>query len=327
MSRTFFRRIWPWGGAREDTGHDPVSTDQVLLELVAWLHRDRKAHQRRRAMGLATLALLAMLLVAGLSGVNLGNLLESAEDADKPLFGVVKIEGAIGGTDGADPGRTVAAMRKAFEHDDVVRVVLSIDSPGGSPHSADRIAMGLERLREEYPDTPVDAVIHTAGASAAYMIAVHADRVIAGTYSRVGSIGAKMTGWDLHKLAERWDVNQTVYASGALKDMGNPFQAPDEIEQRKAQQLVDVVANAFADDVLAQRGEKIALSREALTTGEIWLGREALALGLVDETGTMERLLEDNNARAERLLQPLAKTLSSAIRTLGTGVPVLEAGW
>lgn len=57
------------------------------------------------------------------------------------------------------------------------------------------------------------------------MLALHADKIVAGRYSLVGSIGAVVTGWDFHKLAEKSDVNQRIYASGVHKNMLNPFVA------------------------------------------------------------------------------------------------------
>ena len=55
----------------------------------------------------------------------------------------------------------------------------SIDSPGGAPLEAERISFVIERLRQEH-EKPVYAVIQNVGASAAYMIAVQADKVYAG---------------------------------------------------------------------------------------------------------------------------------------------------
>jgi protease-4 len=70
---------------------------------------------------------------------------------------------------------------------------------------------------------PIYAAIQNVGASAAYMIAMNTDRIYAGRYSLVGSIGAVMSSWDVHKALNKFDIHQDVYASGQLKSMLNPF--------------------------------------------------------------------------------------------------------
>ena len=83
------------------------------------------------------------------------------------------------------------------------------------------------------------AVINNLGASAAYMVALNADRIIAAKYSFVGSIGAIMAPWQLDKAIAKVDVAQRVYASGKLKAFLNPFTPVSPEVDRKAQQLVD----------------------------------------------------------------------------------------
>ena len=330
-------RIFRRESRQTDNLQGAVDRDTVLLEFALSLRQERRERKRRRAMQLVTIFGLLVMLAAMLSGAKIGDLLKDADEKEKPLFGVVEVSGVIGGTDGVDPARTIAALEKAFEHEEVERVILLIDSMGGSPHTAERIVMAMDRLAAEHPDKPLDAVINTGGASAAYLIAVHAERVIAGNYSTVGSIGAKMAGWDLHGLAGRFDVHQRVYASGSLKDMLNPFTEEDEAERRKAQEIVDQAAAYFADDVLGQRGDKIKLSREALTTGEIWMGKQALALGLIDEIGTLESLVEAHGARteefrvrpplAERLVKSVTRVITGALWPQAAGAPTIEARW
>ena len=80
---------------------------------------------------------------------------------------------------------------------------------------------------------------------------------MAGRYSLVGSIGAVITGWDFHKLAEKWDVNQRIYASGIHKNMLNPFAAMSKESEAKAQQMVDQMAVVFDAEFKAKARRKI----------------------------------------------------------------------
>src|SRR5439155_18554799 len=136
------------------------------------------------------------------------------------VVGVVRIDGEISAQSVASAKRVIPILEKAFANPSVKAVVLSIDSPGGAPAESERIYTAVEYLKRKH-QKPVVAVINNMGASAAYMIAIHADRIYAAKYSLVGSIGAIITAWDLHRAIERVDVAQRVYASGQLKSLLN----------------------------------------------------------------------------------------------------------
>jgi protease-4 len=122
------------------------------------------------------------------------------------------------------------------------------------------------------------------------LIALHADKIYAGQYSLVGSVGAVLAGWDLHRAAERLDVSQRLYASGPLKSMLSPFQPVTELADAKARALIREIGDVFVSEVKRLRGEKLSTTVD-VGTGEVWLGPDAKRLGLIDEIGTMEEVI------------------------------------
>lgn len=206
------------------------------------------------------------------------------------VVGIVRINGPIAANSDASADKIVPALQKAFANGNVKAVVLSIDSPGGSPVESERIYDALAMLRKRFPK-PAVAVIHNLGASAAYMIAIHADKIIAGKYSLVGSIGAVMAPWQLDRAIARFDVAQHVYASGPLKAFLNPFSPMTPEVDAKAHQLVDQMGRVFLAEVRAARGQRLTQGVD-FGTGEIWSGSEAFALGLVDSVGTLDEYVD-----------------------------------
>jgi len=206
------------------------------------------------------------------------------------VVGVVRVDGQIAAGSLASADRIIPALRDAFESRRVQAVVLSIDSPGGSPVEAERIYRMIEAYKQSHPK-PVVAVINNIGASAAFMIALHCDTIVAGDYSLVGSIGAIMSGWDLHRAIDRLDVAQRVYASGALKSMLDPFLPMSTEADEKAKDLVMQMGRQFVADLNATRGAKLKPDVD-YGTGEVWGGSEALNLGLVDERGTLDEYVQ-----------------------------------
>lgn len=284
------------------------SKDRLIGEVI----KDYAWRRRWRLLTWVGISLLFGLgLVRALSALNL------------PTFGnqvvVVDIEGQIGKGAVASAATVIPVLREAFENDRVKVVVLEINSPGGSPAEAERIFTEMARLKAKHPK-PVISVIDELGASAAYMIAMHTDKIIAGRYSLVGSIGAILTGWDVHGLADRFDVKQQVYASGPLKDSLNPMRSPTEEEKKVLQELVDGAGATFIEDVKQQRGKK--LKRFDIFTGQVWNGNGALAIGLIDELGTLESVTNGYNTLTVTRVGPVRGKLfgASYVHELGAGI-------
>lgn len=246
------------------------------------------------------------------------------------VVGVVRIEGPIASNERASAESIVPLLEKAFANPNVKAVVLSIDSPGGAPVESERIYTAIGSLKRKHPK-PVVAVINNIGASAAFLIALHADKIVAGKYSLVGSIGAIMAPWQLDRAIAKFDVTQRVYASGKLKSFLNPFTPVSPEVDVKAQKLVDQLGTFFLDEVKAKRGSRLKQGID-VATGEVWPGPEAKDLGLVDSVGTLDEYVSatwgmrtyDFGPSAQGL-QFLGRTLQDAlvgsVQRLATSVP------
>lgn len=274
--------------ASPDEGSVKPSEDTIARHLTGQLLSDvltELAAQRRwRFFTRALYVFLVLVAVAyATMQANGGSL---SFGSSKPSVAVVGIRGAIFGDSIAGAAKVIPALKKAFESPDVKGVILKIDSGGGAPSEAERIGALIEDLRKKHPK-PVIAVIDSVGASAAYLIAVSADSIIAGRYSLVGSIGAILTSWDAHKTIQRLDLEQKVYASGELKGMLNQFTAATPEGEAKAQHMVNEIGRLFLKQVVERRGSKLKAGVN-FATGEAWTGAEAKDLGLVDHLGTEE---------------------------------------
>ena len=296
--KSLWRRIF--GDKLEDTGDiapaTAASSDQVLHSIANTFLRDymieRKSERkwkRFKKIGISTLMLIFFLYYLGLTFLLTGQTIFNTND---PVVGVVKIVGAIGQGKQASADEVVPALTKAFEKSTVKAVVLSIDSPGGAPVESERINSAIRNLKKKHPDKPLITVIDNLGASAAYMIAMEGDRVVAGRYSLVGSIGAVIQSWDVHKVMEKLDVKQKTFASGEFKSLLNPFVPPSEEGDKKAQFLVDSIGVQFKNDMVERRKAKLKPEIK-YDTGEVWTGVVAKDIGLVDELGTVETIVAE----------------------------------
>ena len=199
---------------------------------------------------------------------------------------VMRLYGPIGGS-----GRTVEQVelaRRLRESSRVPAVVLDIDSPGGSATASDELLIAFERLAAR---KPLVASIRGTGASGAYLAAMAAHRILANPHAVIGSIGVISAGPRLPRLLDRLGVTVSESRAGRLKGMGAPWRDETDEERAKEQEIVDAFYDAFVGRVAVGRKMSDERVRE-LATGEIWLGKRALELGLVDELGDLERAVE-----------------------------------
>lgn len=237
-----------------------------------------------------TVILLFMLAAAVLWVAVYGPLIGLTAQPTTKVIGVVTIDGVIGRGSDAGADSVVPAISEACGNARVHAVVLRINSPGGSPSEADRIGRAIETCRRDGERKEVVAVIEGAGASAAYMVAVRADHVVAGEYSQVGSIGAVMRSFDAAEAVGRLGVHERVFASGALKAGNSAWSGNTPEQDALNQAMVDEAAGLFADMVRAARGDRLREEPD-LFSGRTWLGDKAQALGLIDEVAVYEEVL------------------------------------
>jgi protease IV len=296
----FVRRSWTWlhtwwsrrGESTRALDRLPVGElDSSLVFRAAMLDllTDRRSERRSknwRGFMYFLMFALPMLVYGGMYAWSAGLRFGPAND----VVGVVRLEGEMADGALASAERGIPALRKAFESNHVRGVVLSIDSPGGAPLEAERIYKAIETFRKAHPK-PVVAVINNLGASAAYMVALHADQIVAGNYSLVGSVGAILSGWDAHQALNRLGLSQRVYASGELKSLMNPFVPMSPQSERKARDLVEQMGGAFVAELKQHRQARLAPGVD-FASGGVWGGAEAKRLGLVDEVATIDQVVQ-----------------------------------
>lgn len=200
---------------------------------------------------------------------------------------VINVRGMIADEESASADNIVGALRNAFEDPATQGVVLRINSPGGSPVQSGYIYDEIRRLRGEYPDTKLYAVITDLGASGAYYIASAADEIYADKSSLVGSIGVTAATFGFVETMEKLGVERRVYTAGEHKAFLDPFQPEKAEESEFWRSVLATTHRQFIDSVKQGRGERLQVAQHPeLFSGLVWSGEQALELGLVDGLGS-----------------------------------------
>ena len=223
-------------------------------------------------------ALLVILLRPGFdAGVTLSG---------EPHTALIDIQGVIAASEDASADLVVGSLRKAFEQDEAKAIILRINSPGGSPVQAGYIYDEIVRLRLEYPDKKVYAVIADIGASGGYYIAAAADEIYADKASLVGSIGVTASGFGFVDTMEKLGVERRIFTSGDHKTFLDPFSPVNEEERAFWQEVLDTTHRQFIEQVEKGRGDRLKKDNPLLYSGVVWSGEQAQELGLIDGLGS-----------------------------------------
>ena len=197
---------------------------------------------------------------------------------------IARIE--ITGTIATDPERT-ALFKKLGEDPKVKAVILAINSPGGTTAGGEELYESLSLLRSK---KPVVAVISELGASAAYMTAIAADRILARRLSIVGSIGVLFETFNAGKLLDTIGIGMEKIASGPLK--AEPALDKPMSPEVKAS-LTALITDSFNwfVDVVAERRSLPRPDVLTLADGRVLSGRQALEAKLIDGIGGQEEAI------------------------------------
>ena len=239
------------------------------------------------------------------------------------LHGVITPTAAPIGRPALNLGSVETALTRAFGHERLVGVALAVNSPGGAATQSALIAERVRTLAAD-KDVPVLGFCEDVAASGGYWLACAADEIYAHATSIVGSIGVVSAGFGLTGLLERLGVERRVHTAGANKVRLDPFQPEKPEDVAWLTGLQGELHEQFVDWVKARRGDKLAAG-EDLFTGEVWTGRKALELGLIDGLGTMRAVLTQRFPDAHIVVAEPRRPLLARLGVGGPGASLLNS--
>ncbi len=186
---------------------------------------------------------------------------------------------------------TVEQITQADEDESVEALLLELNTPGGEVLPSDDI----RRAADEFAGPTIAYATDTC-ASGGYWIASGCDELWARDLSLVGSIGVIGSRPNAADLADKLGISYEQFTAGEYKDAGVPLREIEADEREYLQSIVDGYYEQFIETVSTGREMDPQAVRD--TEARIYLGSDALELGLVDSLGTED----DVKARIGELL-------------------------
>lgn len=248
------------------------------------------------------------------------DLLSMDDEKSKQHTALIKLEGVISAGDDANADSMIEGLNDAFNDNNTAGVILSINSPGGSPVQSAYIYDEIIRLRQENPDTPLHVVVTDMAASGGYFIASAAENIYVNKSSIVGSIGVRMDGFGFVGLIEKMGVERRLLTAGENKGLLDPFLPENETQKGHLKLMLSEVHEHFKQAVIDGRGDRLKVDDKTFT-GLIWTGERGIKLGLVDAYGSVNSVAKDiikaenivDFTPEERLFDRLATKISTGI--------------
>jgi len=179
----------------------------------------------------------------------------------------------------------------ALDDPAVKSIVLDINSPGGQVTGIADFAAMVRGANK-----PVVAYVDGMAASAGYWIAAAASKVVISKNGMAGNVGAVLS------LDTRKDQNKAEIVSSQ-----SPNKRPDvttDAGRAQMQAMVDSHAQVFIADVAAFRG----MTPEAVIAdwkgGAVFIGADAVALGLADSVGSIEEVIAGLAGKSQQQTKP-----------------------
>ena len=175
-------------------------------------------------------------------------------------------------------------IRAATIDPEVKAILLEVDSPGGGVTPSDEIYAALEHFKTLDEERLIMVFIRDLGASGAYYAAMAGDYIMAEPTAIVGSVGVIMQTLNMKVLGDKIGLSSVTIASGANKDMLNPFEEVDPQHLAMLQELVDSMQERFATIVENSRG----LESRELLDGRVFNASQAMEHNLIDGVGYLQ---------------------------------------
>ncbi len=203
---------------------------------------------------------------------------------------IIPVEGTLVQRWGLDPWSGVTGydgiMMKALaaaEDENIRAIWLDIDSGGGDVAGLKACTDILRALSQrEGGPKPIFAMCNEFAYSAAYAIAVCADKVFVPEFGGVGSVGTITIHTSYKRALEEVGIDVTILRAGVEKARANPYELLPEHTRAHIQRQIEIIRAWFVSHVSACMpavSQKTIRETEALD----YMGEDARAIGLVSE--------------------------------------------
>jgi len=171
-------------------------------------------------------------------------------------------------------------LAHASENDQVNRIVMDFNTPGGSSEGIDEIGLLINKIDADVK--PIHGYTSGGANSAGYWMISSCRDVTCTKMATLGSIGVVTIHQEISQMLKDRGVEVTVFRDGEMKAKPNMYEKLDEKTKNMVNSSLSLLGNFFLDHVAEQRGFDRSTVRADVGEGRVFFGQEAVANGLAD---------------------------------------------
>lgn len=241
---------------------------------------------------------------------------KSQQDSPQKNVFVINFSGDIKASAVAALREEVTAVLGVATQQD--EVVIQLESAGGMVHAYGLAAAQLSRIRQQ--EIPLTVMIDKVAASGGYLMACIANKILAAPFAIIGSIGVIVQLPNFNRVLKDKHIDFEQLTAGDYKRTLTIFGQNTEEGREKLQEEIEDIHRLFKNLIHENRSQ---VDIEKVSTGEHWLGTEALALKLVDEIKTSDDYLVAKSQEAN-VYEISYETKKSFVERLTTAANLLK---
>lgn len=181
----------------------------------------------------------------------------------------------------------VKLIKEVGKEGNIKAVVLRVNSPGGSADASEQIWYAVQTLRQK--GLPVVVSMGDYAASGGYYISCGADYIFAEPTTLTGSIGIFGTIPNISRLRDKVGLDIDGISTNRHSDIevNMVYRGMSPEETALMQNMVERGYELFTRRCAEGRG----MSQDTIKRigeGRVWLGKDAIAIGLVDSLGNID---------------------------------------
>ena len=211
------------------------------------------------------------------------------ESKAKDKVAVVYLEGNIYSESGEGivDKQVLKQLKKIQKDNDVKAVVLRVNSPGGSADASEQIWHGVQLLKEK--GLPVVVSMGDYAASGGYYISCNADYIYAEPTTLTGSIGIYGVVPNWGKLRDKVGLDIDGVSTNAHSDLevNMVYKGMNPEEEAMMQRMIERGYDLFTRRC-AEGRHTTQDAIKKIGEGRVWLGKDAIGIGLVDCLGNID---------------------------------------
>jgi len=209
---------------------------------------------------------------------------EKDNDIKKRMY-VVDFDGDIKASENEPLRNAITAVLSVADPKND-EIVIRLESGGGMVHSYGLASAQLNRIKNA--NVPLTVCVDKVAASGGYMMACVADKIIASPFAVLGSIGVVAQVPNFNKLLKKNSIDIELLTAGEHKRTLTMFGENTDQGREKFKHDLEDTHELFKSFV---RDHRPIVNISEVANGDVWFGKRALDVKLVDELKTSDEYI------------------------------------